>query len=233
MRVLIVEDESPIADYIEQSLRAILGRTLKNVQFAYSLDEAGEQLARKNVDLCFLDLNLNGRDGYEILERAVARPFPTIIISAHIEQAARAFEFGVLDFVPKPFSQERLRQALDRYSNRQKSPIPARFLTFRKNNRNGLLPIGEIILLKATRYLVEVWMSDGRRELIEKPLNMLEKILPDSFARIHRSYLVNLDQVESYKHLGGSRYAVRLKNGVDLPLSRHRLGALKRLFGKE
>ncbi len=233
MRVLIVEDEPPIADYIEKNLRALLGSALKNVQIAYSLDEAGESLARKNVDLCFLDLNLNGRDGYEILERAVARPFHTIIISAHTEQAARAFEYGVLDFVPKPFSRERLRQALDRYAGLQKSPAPARFLTFRKNNRNGLLPVGEIVLLKATRYLVEVWMSDGRRELIEKPLNRLEKILPDSFARIHRSFLVNLDQAESYKHLGGSRYAVRMKSGIELPLSRHRLGGLKRLFGME
>ncbi|MBN1938365.1 MAG: response regulator transcription factor [Candidatus Aminicenantes bacterium] len=232
MRVLIVEDEPPIADYIEKSLRAILGAELKDVQTAYSLEEAGIRLARKNIDVCFLDLNLSGRDGYEILEKAVSRPFQTIVISAHTEQAARAFEYGVIDFVPKPFNRDRLRLALDRCLSLQKNPFPARFLTFRKNNRNGLLPIGEILLLKATRYLVEVWMKDGRRELIEKPLNRLEKILPESFARIHRTYIVNLDQVESYKHLGGSRYAVRLKNGGILPMSRHRLPELKRLFGQ-
>lgn len=233
MRVLIIEDEPPIADFIEKSLQAILGEALTEVRTAYSLDEAAAHLDRKNIDLCLLDLNLSGRDGYELLERAVSRPFQTIVISAHTEQAARAFEYGVLDFVPKPFSRERLQQALDRFSGRQKSHAPARFLTFRKNNRNGLLPVGEIVLLKASRYLVEVWMSDGRRELIEKSLNQLEKILPDSFARIHRTYLVNLNQTESYKHLGGSRYAVRMKSGIELPLSRHRLGGLKLLFGKE
>ncbi|MEW6363451.1 MAG: LytTR family DNA-binding domain-containing protein [Acidobacteriota bacterium] len=233
MRVLIVEDEPPIADYIEESIRAVLGAELKDVETAYSLDDAVGLLAQKKIDVCFLDLNLSGRDGYEILERAMSRPFHTIIISAHTEQAARAFEYGVVDFVPKPFSRERLRQALDRCLSLQRSPSPARFLTFRKNNRNGLLPVGEILLLKATRYLVEVWMKDGRRELIEKPLNRLQKILPESFARIHRTYIVNLDQVESYRHLGGSRYAIRLKNGDILPMSRHRLRELKRVFGKD
>jgi two-component system response regulator LytT len=232
MRVLIVEDEPPIADYIEQSLRSILGGDLTEVQTAYSLEEAESRLSRKNIDVCFLDLNLNGRDGYDLLQKAVSRPFHTVIISAHTEQAARAFEYGVVDFVPKPFSRDRLSRAVDRCLGLQRSPSPARFLTFRKNNRNGLLPVAEILLLKATRYLVEVWMKDGRRELIEKPLNRMEKILPESFARIHRTYIVNLDQVESYKHLGGSRYAIRLKNGDVLPMSRHRLPELKRLFGK-
>jgi len=232
MRILIVEDEPPIADYIERSVREILGSGLKDATAAYSLDDAVRRLDQKNFDLCLLDLNLNGQDGYEILAQAVSRPFPTIVISAHIEQAARAFEYGVIDFVPKPFSRERLRQALDRFVNRRKSPSPARYLTFRKNNRNIFLPVGEIILLKATRYLVEVWMRDGRRPLIEKPLNLLEEILPESFARIHRSYIANLDEAESFRHLGRSRYSLRLKSGEILPLSRHRIAGLKRLIGK-
>jgi len=231
MRILIVEDEPPIADYIDQSVRSILGQNVPETQQAYSLDEALQRLKERSFDLCFLDLNLSGQDGYEVLQRAASRSFPTVVISAHTEQAARAFEFGVIDFVPKPFSLERLRLAIDRYLGLQKSPAPARYLTFRKNSLNGLLPVGEIVLLKANRYLVEARMRDGRRELLEKPLNRLEQILPDSFARIHRSYLVNLDRVESYEHRGGSRYAIRLKGGETLPLSRIRLAALEKLFG--
>ncbi|MEW6363455.1 MAG: LytTR family DNA-binding domain-containing protein [Acidobacteriota bacterium] len=63
--------------------------------------------------------------------------------------------------------------------------------------------------------------------------NQALEILPESFARIHRTYVVNLDQVESYRHLGGSRYAIRLKNGDILPMSRHRLRELERVFGKD
>lgn len=231
MRILIIEDEPPIADYIEGCVRSLLGDTPLEVRSAHSLDAALKSLKDRPADLCLLDLNLSGKDGYEVLLRAAARPFHTIVISAHTEKAARAFEVGVIDFVPKPFSLDRLRLALDRYFGLRKSQAAAKYLTFRKKNRNSLLPIDEIVLLKAARYLVEARTRDGRRELLEKPLNRLEQILPGSFVRIHRSYILNLDYVDSYEHRGGSRYIVRLKSGEVIPLSRGRLSGLRGHFG--
>jgi two-component system response regulator LytT len=231
MRILIVEDEPPIADYIERSVRSILGGALREVRTAYSLNEALGALKERPADLCLLDLNLSGKDGYEVLKSAVSRPSHTIVISAHTEQAARAFEYGVLDFVPKPFSLDRLRQALDRYLGPGRSPNPARYLTYRQKNRNQLLPVSDIVLFKASRYLVEAWTKEGGRAVLEKPLNRLEQILPENFVRTHRSYIVNLDFAESYKHRGGSRYAIRMKSGEVLPLGRGRLAKLKGLLG--
>jgi two-component system response regulator LytT len=231
MRILIVEDEPPIADYIERSVRSILGAALREVRTAYSLDEALGALRERPADLCLLDLNLSGKNGYEVLKRASCRPFHTIVISAHTEQAARAFEYGVLDFVPKPFSLDRLRQAIDRYLGPGRSPKPARYLTYRKKNKNQLLPIKEIVLFKASRYLVEAQTKEGGRAILEKPLNRLEQILPDNFVRTHRSYIVNLDFAESYEHRGASRYSIRMKNGEVLPLGRGRLARLKGLLG--
>lgn len=231
MRILIIEDEPPIADYIEGCVRSLLSDTPLEVRSAHSLDAALKSLKDRPADLCLLDLNLSGKDGYEVLQRAAARPFHTIVISAHTEKAARAFELGVIDFVPKPFSLDRLRLALDRYFGLRKSQAATKYLTFRKKNRNSLLPIDEIVLLKASRYLVEARTRDGRRELLEKPLNRLEQILPGSFVRVHRSYILNLDYVDSYAHLGGSRYIVRLKSGEVIPLSRSRLSGLIKLLG--
>jgi len=189
-------------------------------------------MARGDLDLCLLNPGLPGRNGFDLLDRAAPRPFPTIVVSAQAEWAVQAFEYGVVDFVPRPRNGERLRQALGRAIPLLPRPAPAKFLSFRKGSQNGLLPVAEIVLLKAMRYLVEVWMRDGRRELIETPLNQLEKLLPEAFVRIHRSYIISLDQAESYEHRGGSRYAVRLKSGAVLPLSRRRLPRLKRLFGR-
>jgi two-component system response regulator LytT len=83
------------------------------------VDEALAALAQGQVDLLLLDLHLHGADGYELLRLAGGTGFQTIIVSAHAERSITAFEFGVLDFVAKPFSRERLRKALQRYTARQ------------------------------------------------------------------------------------------------------------------
>ncbi len=70
------------------------------------------------IDVLFLDLNLNGKDGFDLLKTSVSGAFHVIIISAHTEQALKAFEYGVLDFVGKPFNKERLARALDRVFER-------------------------------------------------------------------------------------------------------------------
>jgi two-component system response regulator LytT len=222
VRILIVEDEPPIAEDIERSVRAILRDRVKAVEICWTLDKAINRLEGGRFDLCLLDLNLSGESGFALLRQAVSRPFPTIIVSAHTEQALRAFEFGVLDFVPKPFTRERLRKALDRcFERRPPDPdFAARTLVARRGRENILVPTAEVEFFKAVRYLVEAHLEDGRQILLDKPLERLEQILPSRFIRIHRSYLVDRNRIESFAHRGGGRYAVRLKGGVELPLSR-------------
>jgi DNA-binding LytR/AlgR family response regulator len=230
MRIIIIEDEAPIAAYIEDSVRRILESKIRQLTISYTCEEGLELIMEKEFDLCFLDLNLRGKSGYEILQKAASRPLHTIIISAHTEHAARAFDFGVIDFVPKPFTLERLRQAIERFLGAQRTPAAAKYLSYRVGQKNCLLQVSEISHIKACRYLAEVWLPDERRVLLEKPLNRLEQILPDDFIRIHRSYIVNLKRVESFQHHGSSRYTIRMKGGQALPLSRDRLRALKKLL---
>ncbi len=230
MKILIIEDEAPIAYYIEDQLRAILDCMPLEIIRTDTLAAALDRLRQHPIDLCLLDLNLRGEDGYTVLQRATSFSFHTIIISAHTELAARAFEYGVIDFVPKPFSRDRLKQALDRYLVCQKNPESARYLAHRLGNRNCLLAVDDIQVLKGCRYLVEARLADGRKVLLEKPLNRLEQILPNHFFRIHRSYLVRFDLIASYEHCGASRYCVHLKDGASLPLSRERVAVLKQML---
>ena len=71
-------------------------------------------IKEQSIDLLFLDLNLNREDGYELLEEVAAESFHTIIVSAYKDRAIRAFEYGVLDFVAKPYTEERLSLAIQR-----------------------------------------------------------------------------------------------------------------------
>ncbi|MFH1197149.1 MAG: LytTR family DNA-binding domain-containing protein [bacterium] len=226
MRILIVEDEPPIADYIEIKVRTILGSKIKEVFLIHTFDEAQKIIKNKKIDLCFLDLNLKGKDGYELLEQTSLYPFSTIIISAHPEQAIKAFEFGVIDFIPKPFDLNRLRTAIDRYFGSSNNRRETKYLVYRKNNRNLLLDISDVIYFKSDGYVVIARMKDNSNNLLEKSLKHLEKILPENFLRIHRSYILNLSLLEFYGNKGGGSYIVRLKNKEALPLSRSGLKSL-------
>jgi two-component system response regulator LytT len=177
-----------------------------------------------------LDLNLSGNDGYDVLKKAVSMPFFTIIVSAHTERAVKAFEFGVIDFIPKPFSMKRLRQAFDRYFGHIKIPSHMKYLVIQKCRDHILLPVRNVIYFKADRYLVEIHLENGAAEYVEKPLNQLERTLPDNFVRIHRSFIVNLHFVKSFQHTGSSIYRVQLTQGEELPLSRNRSRNFKNLF---
>jgi two-component system response regulator LytT len=220
MNVLIIEDEPPIAEDIREMSCSILSSKLSRIDVVHTLAEAEEFLDNHTIDLCLLDLNLKGKNGYDLLTRAVAGAFHTIIISAHTNQAPEAFQFGVLDFVPKPVERDRLRRAFNLYLERQASvEASLKYLVVRKQRTNHLISVDEILYFHAEGYLVKLFLKSGKPEYIEKPLNRLAPILPRKFLQVHRSYIVALDQVASYRHKVGGVYELTLKNGTTIPLS--------------
>lgn len=223
MKILIVEDEAVIARRLAQFCHRILGDDVESVHVSTSFEEADLALAQAPIDVLLLDLNLAGQDGMALLKSKVAGSFHTIIVSANTEHALRAFEHGVIDFVPKPFSEQRLREALLRASNPQgRSPHAARFLAVRKPGRVDLVPVNDVLYVQGADDFSELVLSDGRRVLHDKTLEKLEKVLPPVFARVHRSYLVRLSAVKTLHVHEGSRYEAELKNGVRLPVGRTR-----------
>lgn len=220
MKILIVEDEPPIADEIKVMTEDILCDKLEKIDVKHDLISAFDFLDKHRVDLCLLDLNLKGKNGYEILKRSIAGSFHTIIISAYTDQAIEAFNYGVLDFVPKPVDEERLKAAYDRYFGKLKNrEIHTKYLIVRKKNSNHIISVDQIVYLKALGYIVEAHLSNGKVEVTDKPLNALEQILPLNYIRIHRTFIVDLSSIQYYTHKGSGVYEVTLSNGDVLPLS--------------
>jgi DNA-binding LytR/AlgR family response regulator len=232
MRVLIVEDEPLLARRLERFCQEILGDQLESVRVATLFSEASARLDESPIDLLLLDLNLHGRDGMELLATSVAGSFHTIIVSANTEQALRAFEYGVIDFVPKPFSRERLEQALRRVTERDgRSAAAARFLAVRKHGKVELVPIDRVLYVEGAGAYAELVLEDGRRELHDKTLEKLHALLPPVFERIHKSYIVRLTAVKALHAAEGSHYEVELRNGVRLPVGRTRYKELREKLG--
>lgn len=227
MKILILEDESIISRRIKRMLYALLGDKITQLEIRHSLSEGFTYLQKESIDLLFLDLNLNGASGFDLLESLVAGSFHTIIISAYKEKAITAFQYGVLDFVPKPFNEERLAQALSRLNQTEQTAGKARYLAVQKRNRLVLLEIDQVAYIQGAGIYSDLIFQDGKKEVHNKNLDKLFQVLPSNFDRIHKSYIVNSRMIKQLDAQAGGKYSVILKDGSQLPVSRSRYKGLK------
>ncbi len=228
MKILIIEDESRIARRIERITQDILGNNLRSIQLINTLEEALTFIENNPLDLVLLDLNLNGDNGFDLLTTAVSKSFHTIIISAYKDQAITAFEYGVLDFVPKPFNQDRLEQAFNRVMAKEKSTVnQTKYLAVKKRHKVELISISELVYIKGAGAYAELFLADGKRALHDKSLEKLEQLLSGSFERVHKSYLVKMSEIKGISVASGSKYLAELKNGDQIPIGRTKYKDLK------
>lgn len=227
MRILIIEDEARIAKR--------LGRMATNffeqnslIAICDSVDKGLDYLENNAIDLLLLDLNLNGESGFDLLESVVSKSFHTIIVSAYTDRAIKAFEYGVLDFVAKPFDEIRLGQAFKRMANTIKTTDePLKFLAVKKAGTIKLIDIDNLLYIKGAGIYSELYLKNGSRELHDKSLDTLTQLLPGTYERIHKSYLVSLTLAEKIVIQPGSKYSLLLKNGEILPIGRSKYKDLK------
>jgi DNA-binding LytR/AlgR family response regulator len=220
MRILIVEDEKVAARGLQRMVQDILGKEISWIGWEASLDASKLALSENPIDILFLDLNLNGENGFDLLQGAVAGSFHTIVVSANEDQAVNAFEYGVIDFVPKPVSEERLKKAIARVKDANFSGKAAKYLPIRKPKGIALIQLGEVSYFRGDGNYVEIKLKTGASEYHRQTLDSLAKILPPQFSRIHRSYIVDRRDVKSVVSHGGGMYEVELEGGEKLPLSR-------------
>ncbi|MEL6988117.1 MAG: LytTR family DNA-binding domain-containing protein [Bacteroidota bacterium] len=224
INVLIVEDEPLLAKRIERFVRASKQIQLGRLTIKSTLSAAHSFIQSHPIDLLFLDLNLNGKDGFEMLKDSVSKGFQTIIISAYIDKAIEAFEFGVLDFIPKPFNQSRLEKALSRIVDPSyRAKFPLKYLAISKHQKLELIKIEDVQYLKGAGNYTELHLANDKMELHGKSLQNILLLLPDNFERVHKSYIVNMDLVESISY----QYEIKLNNQKTLPISRSKYQSLK------
>ncbi len=228
MNILIVEDEAIIAARLARLLGEILADSDHRIHVRPTLAEARAFLAREPPDLLFLDLNLKGKDGFALLQDAVASAFQTVVVSAYGERALEAFEYGVLDFVAKPFNRARLELALARFrARRVEQPAALRFLAVKQGNATRCVPLDQVVYIRGAGPYAELVLRDGHSLLHGKTLERLEQLLPDHWQRTHKSYLVDLRQARRWLSHEGSKYELELEDGTLLPVGRTRYKALK------
>lgn len=247
MKIAIVEDEPLVQQRIERFVREHLAQESCRITSFNSLAEAEDFLAQQEIDLLFLDLNLHGQNGFDLLKNQLAQGFHTVIVSAYAEKAIEAYEYGVLDFIAKPFTKERLGKALDKIQNSQlRNHYGCRFLSIKKLGTIELVPVADIQYIKADGHYSQLHLKQegGTKQkglaeqkgvaeqksaslLHNKSIENVFSLLPEQFERIHRSYIVNMNEVARITIESGSRYHVQLKDDALLPVSRNKFELIR------
>jgi two-component system LytT family response regulator len=243
-RVLIVDDEPPA----RLRLRELLQRR-DRVEIAgecSSGPEAVAALARLRPDLLFLDVQMPAMDGFQVLRESGAACTPvTIFVTAYDRYALNAFEAHALDYLLKPFSDERfddaLTRALEHLQTRRSGELAARVLQLlergegvsriavKTDGRVLIVQAGEIDWVEAAGVYVELHV--GKKHYLHRVTlsELEEQLAPARFVRIHRSILVNLERIRELSPRTHGDYSVLLRDGTELRLSRsyrEQLGAL-------
>lgn len=228
LKILVVDDEPATVQKLHECCRSVFANSLGSVVTVDSLEAARSRLGGESFDALLLDPQFQDRRGMELLAGRTPAQLPTIIVSARTDLAVQAFECGAVDFLPKPFTPDRLALALWRVERRAQRPEPARpFLAVCRHGRIDLVAVEDLLYAEGADKYSELVLADGRRDLHDLGLARLEAVLPHSFVRIHKSYLVRFSLITRLRVFRGSRYFAELKTGQRLPVGRSRYRELK------
>jgi len=237
IRTLIADDE-PLA---RRQLRSLLERDpqLALVGEAGSGAEARRAIRELNPELLLLDVRMPQGDGFSVLED-LERPPYVIFATAHAEHAVHAFDVAAVDYLLKPFDDERFERSIQR----AKDAIRTRRLmllaqeivtrngaaavvedsqriTVHEGRRVSWVNIADVDWIEAADYYSQLH-AHGHRHLVREPLQKLEDRLGKKFIRVHRSALVNLARIQRLDRLEGGELVVILQSGARVPVSRAR-----------
>jgi len=265
LRVLIVDDEALGRQRLEDLLRHEEGVEIAG--FADNGDSAIDAIRSLTPDLVFLDVQMPRRTGLEVVRDIGPENMPpTIFVTAYDRYALDAFDVAAVDYLVKPFDDERFEQAFRRArkmigltelgklseqlrtvlnsggSNPNVAAAPVALsdsvatgylerIAVEMRGQVRVVPVGTIEYIAASGPYAEIHVGDRTYIIRERMQTLEERLDPANFFRIHRSVIVKLDQIETLLREAGGDYAVQLRCGARLSVSRNRVEPLEKWMG--
>lgn len=243
LRVVVVDDE-PLAREVLRELLAAHDDIEIAAECANGF-EAVKAVAEVQPGLLLLDIQMPKLDGFDVIE-LVGTEIPVIFVTAYEEYALRAFEVHAVDYLLKPFSAERLAEALSharqRIESQQPAPVqdllaaarpdrvPLRRVLIRDRSDVHVIPVGKIDYVESQDDYAAIH-AGGRTYLKDQPLAELEAALdPQGFVRIHRRFILNLTRLARLELTSTDSRVAILSDGTELPVSRAGYARLRELL---
>jgi two-component system, LytTR family, response regulator len=260
MRVLIVDDELLARQRLEDLLDKERGVAV--VGAATNGLEAVEAIRTLSPDLVFLDVQMPGMTGFDVVAEVGPERMPaTVFVTAYDHYALRAFEVAALDYLVKPFDDDRFEMAFRRarrlveleevgrmtkrlvsmlHGEEAPTPAPQRSgqapeylerIAVEMRGQVRVLPVTRIDYITASGPYAELHAADKTYVIRERMQALEDRLDPSRFFRIHRSAIVRLELIETLLRSSGGDYAVRLRGGTELSVSRSRREELEERLG--
>ena len=234
MKTLIVDDERLARNELKRLLAP--HDDVDVVGEAANVDEAEAAIAQLDPDLIFLDVQMPGGSGFDLLERLDAVPF-VVFSTAYDEYALQAFEVSALDYLVKPIEPDRLTGALDRVRARAQetnpqgavadaetaAPLTADDQVFVKDGKRCyFVQLGDVRFFESEGNYTRI-VFDAGKPLVHRSLSYLEERLdPDLFFRVSRQHIINLRWVDTLEPWFNDKMVAKMKDGREIEMSRRR-----------
>ena len=240
IKAIIIEDEELGRELIKNYLKD--NDKIEIIAECENGFEGIKAIQDLNPDLVFLDIQMPKLNGFEMLEILDEKP-EIIFTTAFNQYAIKAFELNAVDYLLKPFSKERLLDSLDKALNRINNNIPPdknidkltyipmdeiiERVVVKSNHKIHVIPVDKIRYLEAQDDYVMIYTPEGKH-LKQATMKYFEQHLnPKDFMRVHRSYIIRLDQVERLEPYGKDSYIAKLKEGPSVKISKSGFKNLK------
>jgi two-component system LytT family response regulator len=223
-RALIADDEPAARRGVRQLLAAfpeftVVGECRDGAEVLESLDTL-------KPDVIFLDVQMPGVDGFEVIRRRTPERMPAVVfLTAYDQFAIRAFEAQALDYLLKPATEARFAATMKRLTHQLRAAAPSageRALVVATARGTVVVPVREIDWIEAADNYARIW-TGGRSYLLREPLRVLEtRVQPHGFLRAHRGALVRLGSVRRLAVTEAGTMVALLGSGARIPISRRR-----------
>ncbi len=231
MKALIIEDEPLAVDNLTFYLKEY---PIEIVGAANKIREGIKLIKKEKPDVIFLDINLSGENGFELLEQ-VDVSFKIIFVTAYDEYAVRAFEVNALDYILKPLKKERIAKAIERLLSdthpeaHQPQYTIEDTIFLSTGTRACFLKLKDICYIQADSCYSKIFLSEKVSKYSAKTLKRWGELLPaHEFVRVHRSYIVNINHVDKIIRKAKGNYVVFLNSINDsIEISRRCASDLK------
>ncbi len=222
LRAAIVDDELHCVETLEYDLKENCAETVDLIFTCTNGVECINNLKKTKPDVLFIDIEMPGITGFELLNILEPEETKVVFTTAHARHAVEAIKFKPEAYLLKPIDTDELVELVDRLieSHKEKKdqkPISNK-LAISTTEEIELIPHEEIVYAKASNNYTEVITESGKEKVISKTLKYVSGQLPEeNFFRVHKSYLINLDHIMKYRKSGGG--TVIMSNEEELPVS--------------
>lgn len=246
LRTLIIDDEQPVRESLQELLRANCPN-VKVVGQAGSVKSGVAAVFEHHPDLILLDIKMGDGTGFDLLEQIEPAECKVIFITAYNEYAIKAFKFSALDYLLKPVDSAELAEAVNRADSLVSKELKTQYETLVHNLNTDdrakkkiilktfdniyLVKLADILYCESDGRYVTIFLRSGEKVLVSNSLKYYQDILSElGFYRIHKSFLINMEHIVRFEKSEGG-YII-LTNNLKIPVASRKREELLELFDK-